>query len=665
MRSAFDAKGTTLVRTGAMGAGGTATVTSSATDFGADRSPQEITTTTTTTTAVTSLGSVVIPAHVPNVYGGAALGIWEWGKNVNGHWLPGSTGMIFAFSGADGPSDEGSDFTGLLTPKRFGVNFFMQGNTTLTLGPDQPEVAVASSDVLVVGDAAQPTIVLAYAAWNVLVGYAPEAALTAKLDPMLPVPVPPPPAGCSITGQVMAICKGANSTFAVAFAEGGGVAALAAAALAAHPTTSAIDAVATARLAPLGKLPAPAMATRGNSSTDLAKLSSKVFSVMRVNTLAPEGDCATHWSTPDKVPHKAAWLWDSCFHAIGRQVVEPELAWEFLHVMLASAAADGHVPIRSDPWTMKPWTGADTQPPNLCLATKFVLNAGGLNTSQLLWALPRLERYIEWDFANRDPDHDGLLNWHDGSESGQDNSPLYDSPHSAVSSYDSTEFSSYAALEMGYLAEFHTLLGNVSGAAHWAARANATAQAIHSHLWDAEDKFYYYRDGNTTAGVAAGDFVRVQTLSGFAPLLLPGVPDERVAALIRHLNDPKKFASKKPLPTVAMDYVTKECPANSTNMWRRPTWTNTNLYTIWGLRNYGHVAGALELADKLQQATVEMVGESYQKHGTTFEFYDSAGRVEPTVLQRKEEKRSGGVRDYHWTAANVFYLLHTPNATLP
>ena len=230
-------------------------------------------------------GSVVIPAHVPNVYGGAALGIWEWGKRMaNGTWLPGVTGMIFAFSGADGPTREGSDFTGLLTPQRFGVDFF--GNTTLTLGPDQPQVAVASSDVLVVGDGSQPTIVLAYAAWNILVGYAPDAALTASLpntfakltETILPVPPlsPPPPPGCTAEGLNMAICKGANSTFAVAFDEGGGVVALAAMALAAHPTTAAIDAVATARLAPLGKLPAPAMATRGSSSTDFAKLSSKV-----------------------------------------------------------------------------------------------------------------------------------------------------------------------------------------------------------------------------------------------------------------------------------------------------------------------------------------------------------------------------------------------------
>ena len=142
---------------------------------------------------------------------------------------------------------------------------------------------------------------------------------------------------------------------------------------------------------------------------------------------------------------------------------------------------------------------------------------------------------------------------------------------------------------------------------------------------------------------------------------MPGVK----AALIGHLNDPKKFASAVPMPTVAMDYVTEACPSSSTNMWRRPIWTNTNLFTIWGLRRYGHVPGAREAAERLQQATVDMVGESYQKWGTMFEFYDSNGRVDPPFLPRKGGKATGGERDYHWTAANTFYLLHTPNATLP
>ena len=74
----------------------------------------------------------------------------------------------------------------------------------------------------------------------------------------------------------------------------------------------------------------------------------------------------------------------------------------------------------------------DTQPPLLTLATSYVYEAGGVNNSNLLWALPRLEkyvetlqfspfislsddifhRYIEWDLLNRDHDQDGLLEWH-------------------------------------------------------------------------------------------------------------------------------------------------------------------------------------------------------------------------------------------------------------
>ena len=142
--------------------------------------------------------------------------------------------------------------------------------------------------MLVVGNASQPTIVLVYAAWNVLVGYAPEAALTAMLDTTEPS-LPPPPPGCTIVGHNMAICKGANNIFAVAFEEGGGAAALAAVALADHPTTSSIDEVATARLAPLASLPAPKMKPARNTSlnfADFSTLNAKVFSVMRVNTLA-------------------------------------------------------------------------------------------------------------------------------------------------------------------------------------------------------------------------------------------------------------------------------------------------------------------------------------------------------------------------------------------
>ena len=70
----------------------------------------------------------------------------------------------------------------------------------------------------------------------------------------------------------------------------------------------------------------------------------------------------------------------------------------------------------------------------------------------------------------------------------------------------STDFSTYAALEMGLISAMHTALGNTSGAALWAQRANRTTTMIHTHLWDEQDKFYYYRD------FTSQEFVRVRTL---------------------------------------------------------------------------------------------------------------------------------------------------------
>ena len=48
------------------------------------------------------------------------------------------------------------------------------------------------------------------------------------------------------------------------------------------------------------------------------------------------------------------------------------------------------------------------------------------------------------------------------------------------------------ALEMRYLAQFHTIPSNSSGAAYWSHMNNVTTQAIHDLLRDDEDQFYYY-----------------------------------------------------------------------------------------------------------------------------------------------------------------------------
>ena len=85
---------------------------------------------------------------------------------------------------------------------------------------------------------------------------------------------------------------------------------------------------------------------------------------------------------------------------------------------------------------------------------------------------------------------------------------------------------------------------------------------------------------------------------------------------------------------------------------------NLNWLTIRALYRQSHVPGAREAAEVLRQRTLDMVARGYESFGTVFEFYDSAGEVAPTELDRKGHKACGGVRDYHFKAACVFSLLH-------
>ena len=247
--------------------------------------------------------------------------------------------------------------------------------------------------------------------------------------------VPPSGINCTSSGSFALCTESVHSAgngskpsvrFAVAFSNSGGGsedtlyrASEACKSIRKHP----VESVAAIHLSHLESLPAPMPRTSMFRFGD-QMLSKKLYSVMRVNTLSAEGTAPVHWSTPDKTPHQAMWLWDSCFHAIGRAAAakaknhavpgsgngDASLAWEFLYSMLSNAAPDGHVPIQASPWNGK--LSGDTQPPLLALATAFVMEAGGVNKTSLEWALPRLERYIDWDFANRNFNSDALLAWH-------------------------------------------------------------------------------------------------------------------------------------------------------------------------------------------------------------------------------------------------------------
>lgn len=395
------------------------------------------------------------------------------------------------------------------------------------------------------------------------------------------------------------------------------------------------------RLDAFGKLPTI-------NDPDRARLLAKCFSVMRVNTLSAESVIRQHWSSPDRVPHRDMWLWDSVFHSLGMNRFDADLSWEFLKSMLDCRQPDGRIPGQV---SVTGGESLSTQPPLLAWGVweNYLIRGG---TDALEYALPRLEAYVEWDCANRDSNGNGLLEWRIDSsplcrsgESGLDNSPRFDE---AVD-LEAVDFSVFIAMEMLFISRIAGELGLEDSSAEWLRRSRRVSAAVHDLLWSEQDGFYYDRK-------LSGEWAGVKAVTGFLPLLLDDLPTSRAERLAEHLDNAEEFATALPIPSVAVSH-----PEFSTDMWRGPTWVNLNAMIIRGLRMHAQHAHA----ERIASATIEHVGKYYQRYGVIFEFFDSTDRVPPPRCDRKGPNRDtydirakfDSIRDYHWSAALTAEML--------
>jgi len=67
-------------------------------------------------------------------------------------------------------------------------------------------------------------------------------------------------------------------------------------------------------------------------------------------------------------------------------------------------------------------------------------------------------------------------------------------------------------------------------------------------------------------------------------------------------------------------------------------------------------AACAAAAAALMHATLEPMQAAYLRYGVLFEFYDADGRADPRTLMRKGQP-TGGIRDYHWSAALAYDMI--------
>ncbi|MDF1512614.1 MAG: trehalase family glycosidase [Anaerolineae bacterium] len=579
-------------------------------------------------------------------------------------------GALFAYSGMEGQTNTISQFVATLAPKPFSLLIHTPARRSLDItGLGTCQMHIVTNDVIA-AETPQGIGITTYTSWHTIVGCFPPGSQIAlsftDSDPVnsnQPYEHPsyehPSDAGCWITWdstqQDSVVLCVRHPYWSLAYGATVNEATMRAKSPlnAQNPLDDVILPTARKHLGLFNRLPQlPSPADR--------TLLYKCFSVMKANTLSPEGVNASHWSTPDRVPHRHMWLWDSVFHAFGMNHFDPGLAREFLTAVLDRQRDDGMIPhIMCADGT----TSAITQPP--LLAWGVWDNYQNLqDKSTLAYALPKLESYLLWNTAHRDSHGNGLLEWRiEGNpmsrsgESGMDNSQRFD----GAVQLDAVDFNTYQALDMVYTARIADSLGYHNRALQWQTRAAQLSQRIHANLWDECEGFYFDR-------TIAGEFSPVKAVSGFLPLLLDDIDERRVEALVRQLNNPQTFNSAFPIPSVSLD-----TPDWSTNMWRGATWINMNFMVIAGLRKHGQMAQAGTLRDK----TLHFVDKYYRQYGVIFEFYDARDAVPPVACDRKGPCDCKGpcnfkghrktpynirvkidsIRDYHWSAALVAKLL--------
>lgn len=376
------------------------------------------------------------------------------------------------------------------------------------------------------------------------------------------------------------------------------------------------------------------------------KLYSKCVSVMKTQIYSPEGRFKHHWSTPNRLPHRFLWLWDSVFHAIGHRNLDKELAQELILSVLDTQQESGIIPHMSSP----NWNSDISQPPVLAWGAWKVYEHT-TDKAFLKKIYNHNLRFLNWCDLKRRPSKLHLYAWKTDEcincrcgESGMDNSPRFDDN---ILLY-AIDFSCFMANEMHYMSKIAAELG--FDTANFDSKFENIKSDINKYLWDEQDKMYYDRE------VHRNTLHKVGSIASFLPVFA-GVADyEQVKHLVKKLNDHDDFARTMPIPCLS-----HKNPAYGSDMWRGPVWINYNYMITEGLYRYGYQ----NFADEIRLSTLRMVNKWYQISGTLFEFYDAEDNIPPWCLNRKGEAvepydfqiRYQSIRDYGWTSTLTLDML--------
>ena len=551
-------------------------------------------------------------------------------------------GQLFAYSALDGNSYASDDFVGMLCGDRIGIRFFSKVKRELALVNVRGrnlEFDAVTSDYISCHFPEQESMRIIYAGQHLVIGNAAGEVWPAVFTegPYLAETADGAELQDTQDGDITGI-KRSGSQFAFAFG---------------HSRDEVLALLEKGLAMDLDEAEAAKKKFFEqfviDETSPYAPLFAKCASAMKTQLYSPEADFKTIWSTPDRLPHKHLWLWDSVFHALGHRNIDQKLAEDLIRAVFVHQTEDGFVPHYADVNEVS----KIIQPPIIAWGVWQLYKTSG-DKEFLQECYDANKKFLNWCHDNRRESEKELYTWETTGdvncrcdECGMDNSPRFDT----LDHLFAIDFSCFMANDVKYMKKMADELCLIEDSAFYENWFAAIAADINEQLWCEEDKFYF--DYN----IPKQELHKVWSVASFLPLLA-GICDERQAeCLVAHLQDPESFATPFPIPSISKKDVTF-----GSDMWRGPVWINYNYMISQGLAQYGYESFGQEIIEK----TIAFMNHWYQLNGTIYEYYDCNHQKAPCHLNRKGlpfepyniNVRLQPIRDYGWSCTLLFDLLN-------
>lgn len=548
-------------------------------------------------------------------------------------------GQIFAFSALDGESKMGDDFVGTLSGDRIGVRFYTKVKRELAIVGYKVrslEYKAVLSDCISAQTNKGPIRII-YHNTHLIVGDVCEGAVVKVfLDgPVNIEQVDGVEVQDTMDEAFTALCVEGNR-FAFAYSK---------------DKQTAINTAKEGMKVDIDQAEEKKLAfqTKHGIEGKYSKLYSKCLSVMKSLLYSPEERFDRIWCTPDRLPHKYLWIWDSVLNAVGMRHINGDVAEGMILALFKYQHEDGMISHMVNFGRLS----KITQPPVIAWGA-WKVYAVTKNKDFLRQIYEGNKKFLDWCRRERTKGEDELYAWFISDipatafdtcrcdESALDNSPRFDD----VLNLQAIDFSCYIANEARLMGMIADEIGE--DGTYYKEYYELLKGKINAKLWS--DDFYYDYDLDSQS------IKKVKGITSFWPMFAHVCDREQAEKLVAALKDPKQFGTEFPVPSIALDD-----PTYKVDMWCGPCWLSTTYYVIDGLRECGY----FDLANEVSQQVLAGVNQWYTYGGALYEFFDAENRIPPTALERKGpivepynfDIRVQTIRDYGWTASLCLDLI--------